>query len=146
MREGRFLRERDFFREVQFWRDARGQEQQLIFFLEFYTTLVLACHGHGPFIRHKFFPTPSCCSSCIISYPLLLKSCQAKMKTNNNSPTTSAATTKSPPTVYMKQPRRSKRQENASFGTRKSARTLKRRHAGNNARVYGDDYGILPSD
>ena len=46
----------------------------------------------------------------------------------------------------MKQPRRSKRQENASFGTRKSARTLKRRHAGNDARVYGDDYGILPSD
>jgi hypothetical protein len=60
---------------------------------------------------------------------------------------TSAASNsnKSPNVVYIK-PRRSKRQENASFGTRKSARALKRRHAGNNARVYGEDYGILPSD
>eukprot|EP00984_Skeletonema_dohrnii_P017275 scaffold7831_cov65-Skeletonema_dohrnii-CCMP3373.AAC.2 len=68
------------------------------------------------------------------------------MKTNPTaSPATATSATKSPSVVYMK-PRRSKRQENASFGTRKSARALKRRHAGNDARVYGDDYGILPSD
>ena len=69
------------------------------------------------------------------------------MKTNHpTAPATATATAaKSPSVVYMK-PRRSKRQENASFGTRKSARTLKRRHAGSDARAYGDDYGILPSD
>jgi hypothetical protein len=67
------------------------------------------------------------------------------MKTNHPTATTTTTAAKSPNVVYIK-PRRSKRQENASFGTRKSARALKRRHAGNDARVYGEDYGILPSD
>jgi len=42
--------------------------------------------------------------------------------------------------------RRSKRQQDAQVGTRRSQRALKRRHAGNDARIYGEDYGILPSD
>lgn len=58
-------------------------------------------------------------------------------------PTTSPIAT--PVTVTIKR-RRSQRQQDGLAGTRRSARALKRRHAGNDARVYGDDYGILPSD
>lgn len=56
-----------------------------------------------------------------------------------------------PPTrtvIVTPAPRRSKRQQDA-LGTRKSARAMKRgRHGsnGNDERIYGEDYGILPSD
>jgi len=59
---------------------------------------------------------------------------------------TPAATTNAAPATITIKPRRSKRQQDATFGTRRSQRALKRRHAGNDSRIYGDDYGILPSD
>lgn len=51
-----------------------------------------------------------------------------------------------PAIITIGKPRRSKRQQDAEAGTRRSARTLKRRHAGNDTRIYGNDFGILPSD
>ena len=60
-------------------------------------------------------------------------------------PTTSpvAAT---PAIITIGKPRRSNRKIAAEAGTRRSARALKRRHSGNDTRIYGDDFGILPSD
>lgn len=49
-------------------------------------------------------------------------------------------------TINIPKPRRSKRQQDAIIGTRRSQRTFKRRHSGTDARIYGEDYGILPSD
>jgi hypothetical protein len=42
-------------------------------------------------------------------------------------------------------PRRSVRQATSTIGTRRSARALKKRHHGG-GQIYGQDYGILPSD
>eukprot|EP00956_Cyclotella_meneghiniana_P036964 scaffold133326_cov31-Cyclotella_meneghiniana.AAC.2 len=43
-------------------------------------------------------------------------------------------------------PRRSIRQATSSNGTRRSARALNKRHCGLSGQIYGNDYGILPSD
>ena len=48
--------------------------------------------------------------------------------------------------ITLKPPRRSKRQQDGLAGTRKSARKRQRRHGGADAKIYGNDYGILPSD
>ena len=60
--------------------------------------------------------------------------------------TNSIAAVAAPAIVTIAPPRRSKRQADATNGTRRSQRALKRKHAGNDTRIYGEDYGILPSD
>jgi len=51
-----------------------------------------------------------------------------------------------PQSITLKPPRRSKRQQDGLAGTRKSARKRQRRHGGADAKIYANDYGILPSD
>jgi len=61
-------------------------------------------------------------------------------------PSSSPIISAPPASVAAFKPRRSKRQESATFGTRRSLRAAMKKHAGNDFKIYGDDYGILPSD
>jgi len=61
-------------------------------------------------------------------------------------PSSSPIISAPPASVTAFKPRRSKRQESATFGTRRSLRAVMKKHAGNDFKIYGDDYGILPSD
>lgn len=47
--------------------------------------------------------------------------------------------------ITLPPPRRSIRQASSTNGTRRSARALKKRHLGG-GQIFGNDYGILPSD
>ena len=66
---------------------------------------------------------------------------QANAMTTMNHPTA----TRTVSITTLPPPRRSIRQASSIVGTRRSARALKKRHQ-SGGQIYGQDYGILPSD